>query len=398
MVFFSKNFFNGRWSLFTVTFAEFLYWHVDCVSFFCECSPVQLWSLEYTTYICDGVICAITVLCEYTGVHIFWCIHVQCVVCLGVWVFQNVQFWSYGGSGFQYLSPFQLALFCRCHQCFRIWFRCNFCIASRMLFVSAGKCLCPPVTVSSGLVLLLVTSGNHPSFSWRGYWTVQSFFPDAVILVSNFWGDIFPVPPWCKYPTLHLHYSLFLWRLLCDPWEDVSICDSVYSKITCAFVWFLWCWYLFGRLLLFNLLLSYLFWNPFLWLYRLVCWYPLLLLLSLLKFCLFWLLSLLLYLWLLLKFGLEFFDELCHKLYEFFLLLLEDLLKDPLKKPSAALLVDLVLIVLMSQSWNESSSSLIFVSIFVASCSLYLSDAASTKEDSLLISIACLKASSSDLM
>ena len=70
----------------------------------------------------------------------------------------------------------------------------------------------------------------------------------------------------------------------------------------------------------------------------------------------------------------------------------------PLKDLSDDLLVNLVLTALMSQSWKESSNSLICVSICVAVCSLYLSDAASTKEDSLSISLACLKASSSTLM
>ena len=134
----------------------------------------------------------------------------------------------------------------------------------------------------------------------------------------------------------------------------------VYLKITCALGWFLWCWY------------------------HVFCWYPLFLLLSLLKLCLFSFLPA--YLLLLLKFGLELYDEL----YELFLLLLDDLLKDLLKDPSADLFVDLVLIAFMSQSWNESSYSLIWVSIFVAFCSLHLPDAASTQEDSLLISIACV--------
>ena len=70
----------------------------------------------------------------------------------------------------------------------------------------------------------------------------------------------------------------------------------------------------------------------------------------------------------------------------------------PLKDLSVNLFVDLMLMVLMSQSWNESSSSLICVSIFVAFCSAYLPAAASTKEDSLSIYLAYLKASPSVLM
>ena len=121
-----------------------------------------------------------------------------------------------------------------------------------------------------------------------------------------------------------------------------------------------------------------------------LCWWPLFPLLSLLKFCLLWLS--LKYPLLFLKFGLEMNDEL----YEMFLL--EDLSKDPLKDPSDDQLVYLVLTAFMSQSWNELSSSLICVSTFAVVCSLHLLDAASTKEDSLSISLACLKASSSVLM
>ena len=53
----------------------------------------------------------------------------------------------------------------------------------------------------------------------------------------------------------------------------------------------------------------------------------------------------------------------------------------------------------MSYSWNESSNSLIWVSIFVLPWSLYFPVAASTKEVYIyLIFIACLNASSSVLM
>ena len=72
--------------------------------------------------------------------------------------------------------------------------------------------------------------------------------------------------------------------------------------------------------------------------------------------------------------------------------LLEDLSKDLLNDPSADLFIDLVLKAFMLQSWKESSSSLICVSIFMVFWSLYFPAAASTKEDSLLISVACLNA------
>ena len=83
------------------------------------------------------------------------------------------------------------------------------------------------------------------------------------------------------------------------------------------------------------------------------------------------------------------------ELYELFLP--KDLSNDPLKDPSDDLLVDLVLTALMSQSCKELSNSLICVSIFVG-CSLHLLAAASTKEDSLWISLACLNVSSRVLM
>ena len=65
---------------------------------------------------------------------------------------------------------------------------------------------------------------------------------------------------------------------------------------------------------------------------------------------------------------------------------------------SPDLLLALVLIALMSKSWNESSSSLICVSILVLTWSLDQPVAASTKELSLLMSMACLNASSNVLM
>ena len=88
--------------------------------------------------------------------------------------------------------------------------------------------------------------------------------------------------------------------------------------------------------------------------------------------------------------------ELCDELKELFLC--DGLLNELFQDLFPDLLLALVLIALMSKSWNESSSSLICVSILVLTWSLDWPVAASTKELSLLMSMACLNASSNVLM
>ena len=128
----------------------------------------------------------------------------------------------WGGGCFQCQFPFQPTWFCLSPLFLEImlsyfWHSSSkaFCVLGEMFLSSNRAFLCTGASAGD--------FGKSSSFCMNGFSKNSLSFLDVFLLVSNSGGYLSPVVPWCRFPALLHHCSLFLRRPLHDPSGDVSV-------------------------------------------------------------------------------------------------------------------------------------------------------------------------------